>query len=104
MKMDKRWGIGGEGLHQGFGGGPSHTAAVKRVGSPQRRRVYSCLAPGSSYVISQQVVGSGLYLVSGNDLVRDLNGPPSKPIEGSECASPSPSSDCLVWAYTACEL
>lgn len=51
-------------------------------------------------IISQQVRGSGLYLVSGNDLVRDLNGPPSKLIQGNERAFPSPSFPCVVWAYT----
>ena len=59
---------------------------------------------GAPCVISQRVAGSGLYLVSGNDLVRELNGPPSKPIERSECASPSPTPAGLVWAYAAHEL
>lgn len=47
-----------------------------------------CLARGRP--ISQGVTGSGLYLVSGNDLVRDLNGPPSSLFQGCERALPSP--------------
>lgn len=52
------------------------------------RAAGECLAWGCP--ISQGVAGSGLYLVSSNDLVRDLNGPPSLLFQGCERALPSP--------------
>lgn len=73
------WGGSGQGTGGGGGAGGVNGGVYIHV-----------LHPGSSYVISQQVAGSGLYLVSGNDLVRDLNGPPSKPIDDGRVCLPIP--------------